>query len=83
MWEELQGTVLARGVGAGSPSHQPPAGQALLLLLHPSVTVMHFCEPAKAELLLNWGHWRCNSRSEDSPWQPYHGLDFPTSFNYS
>lgn len=64
-----------------SPSHQSPAGQALLLLLHPSVTVIHFCEPAKAELLLSWGHWRCNSRSEDSPWQPYHGLDFPTSFN--
>ena len=27
----------------------PPAGQALLVLLHPSVTVLHFCEPAKAQ----------------------------------
>lgn len=56
VWEDVQGTALVRGAGAGcplpsaSPSiSMPPAGQALLLLLHPlQCTVMHFCEPAKA-----------------------------------
>lgn len=49
VWEELQGTLLDVPFPPCPPSTSvPPTGQALLSLLCPSVTVMHFCEPAKA-----------------------------------
>lgn len=73
-------------MGVSCPPHppstsKPAAKQALQLLLHPSVAVMHFHESAKApdELLLSW---RCPSRGEGSPWQLYHGPVFLTSFSY-
>lgn len=74
-------------MGVSCPPHppstpMPAAEQALQSLLHPSVAVMRFSESATApdELLLSW---RCPSRGEGSPWQPYHGPVFPTSFSYS